>query len=67
VRGLIVDDAGRPVQGIHPRRTNHRIDARPGPITIRLEAASNPSFRQFLPSPLGDPETAGSPAAVPVP
>jgi alpha-mannosidase len=58
--GLIVDDAGRPVQGIHPRRTNHRTDARPGPITIRLEAASNPSFRQFLPSPLGDPETAGS-------
>ncbi|HSJ90634.1 MAG TPA: glycoside hydrolase family 38 C-terminal domain-containing protein [Ilumatobacter sp.] len=58
--GLIVDDAGHPVQGIHPRRTNHRIDARPGPITIRLEAASNPSFRQFRPSPLGDPETAGS-------
>ena len=57
--GLIVDDDGRPVQGIHPRRTNHRIDAVAGPATIRLEAASNPSFRQFVPSPLGDPETAG--------
>ena len=57
--GLVVDDDGRPVQGIHPRRTAHRIDATPGPVTIRLEAASNPSFRQFLPSPLGDPATAG--------
>jgi alpha-mannosidase len=57
--GLVVDDAGRPVQGIHPRRTHHRIDAIPGPVTVRLEAASNPSFRQFAPSPLGLPETAG--------
>ncbi len=57
--GLVVDDAGRPVQGIHPRRTHHRIDATPGPVTVRLEAASNPSFRQFAPSPLGLPETAG--------
>ena len=57
--GLVVDDRGRPVQGIHPRRTNHRIDATPGPLTIRLEAASNPSFRQFRPSPLGSPDTAG--------
>lgn len=58
--GLVVDGAGRPVQGIHPRRTNHRIDAVPGPVTIRVEAASNPSFRQFVPSPLGDPATSGS-------
>jgi alpha-mannosidase len=57
--GLIVDDVGRPVQGLHPRRTNHRVDAVPGPVVIRLEAASNPSFRQFSPSPLGDPATAG--------
>ncbi|MFP5488365.1 MAG: alpha-mannosidase, partial [Acidimicrobiia bacterium] len=57
--GLVVDDAGRPVQGIHPRRTNHRVESTPGPVTIRLEAASNPSFRQFVPSPLGDPGTAG--------
>lgn len=57
--GLVVDGAGRPVQGIHPRRTNLRIDAAPGAVTIRLEAASNPTFRQFVPSPLGDPDTAG--------
>ena len=57
--GLIVDEAGRPVQGIHPRRSNHRVDATPGPVTVRLEAASNPSFRQFVPSPLGSPDTAG--------
>lgn len=57
--GLVVDAGGRPVQGIHPRRTHHRVDAVPGPVTIRLEAASNPAFRQFLPSPLGDPESAG--------
>ena len=57
--GLIVDEVGRPVQGIHPRRTNHRVDATPGPVTIRLEAASNPSFPQFVPSPLGSPDTAG--------
>jgi alpha-mannosidase len=57
--GLIVDAAGRPVQGIHPRRTNHRLDGRAGPVVVRLEAASNPAFPQFRPSPLGDPETAG--------
>jgi alpha-mannosidase len=58
---LIVDDAGHPVHGIHPRRTNHRIDSsKPGPVTIRVEAASNPSFPQFRPSPLGSPVTAGA-------
>jgi alpha-mannosidase len=51
--GLVVDDDGRPVQGIHPRRTNLAVDACPGPIAITLEAASNPSFPQFRPSPLG--------------
>ncbi len=58
--GLIVDDEGRPVQGIHPRRMHHRVDSVPGPVTIRLEAASNPSFPQFRPSPLGSPATAGN-------
>ncbi len=58
--GLIVDDAGRPVQGIHPRRTHHRLDATPGPVTVRLEAASNPSFRQFTPSLLGSPACSSS-------
>ncbi len=57
--GLVVDDAGRPVQGIHPRRTKLRVEAEPGPITIRLEAASNPTFVQFAPSALGSPATAG--------
>ena len=57
--GLIVDDAGQPVQGIHPRRTNFRVDPTPGPLTLRLEAASNPTFQQFRPSPLGSLDTAG--------
>lgn len=57
--GLVVDDEGRPVQGIHPRRTRHRIDGTPGPVTVRIEAASNPSFPSFRPSALGDPATAG--------
>jgi alpha-mannosidase len=58
--GLVVDGQGRPVQGIHPRRTNHRLDdPAPGPFRVVVEAASNPSFRQFLPSPLGSPTTAG--------
>ena len=56
---LVVDDQGHPVQGIHPRRTHLRVPARPGPVTIRLEAASNPSFPLFRPSPLGSPDTAG--------
>src|SRR5690606_25249642 len=55
--GLVVDEQGRPVQGTHPRRTHLGVDAVPGPCTIRLEAASNPSFPQFLPSPLGSPAT----------
>ena len=55
--GLVVDEQGRPVQGIHPRRTHLGVDAVPGPCTIRLEAASNPSFPQFLSSPLGSPAT----------
>ncbi len=51
--GLVVDVDGVPVQGIHPRRTNLPLEARPGPVVIRLEAASNPSFPQFTPSELG--------------
>jgi alpha-mannosidase len=52
--GMVVDERGRPVQGIHPRRTNYAVEPCPGPVTIDLEAASNPSFPQFVPSPLGD-------------
>jgi alpha-mannosidase len=57
--GLVVDADDRPVQGIHPRRTRHRVESGPGPVTIRVEAASNPTFPQFVPSALGDPATAG--------
>jgi alpha-mannosidase len=57
--GLVID-GGRPVQGIHPRRTNVRVASTPGPIELRMEAASNPSLPEFVPSVLGDPETAGT-------
>ena len=61
--GLLVDlaDDGTftPVQGIHPRRTNSRVPATPGPVTLHVEAASNPMFPQFVSSPLGSLDTAG--------
>jgi alpha-mannosidase len=61
--GLLVDVAAdgttTPLQGIHPRRTNYAVVARPGPIELVLEAASNPSFPGYRPSPLGSPDTAG--------
>ena len=61
--GLVVDVASdgstTPLQGIHPRRTNYRVDANPGPVILYVEAASNPSFAQFVPSQLGSPTTAG--------
>ncbi|MGH9133665.1 MAG: alpha-mannosidase, partial [Ilumatobacteraceae bacterium] len=57
--GLVVDEAGRPIQGIHPRRTNVALAPEPGPVVLVVEAASNPSFPQFRPSRLGSPATAG--------
>ncbi|MGB0111718.1 MAG: glycoside hydrolase family 38 C-terminal domain-containing protein [Ilumatobacteraceae bacterium] len=61
--GMVVDlaDDGtfQPLQGIHPRRTNHRVAATPGPLTLHVEAASNPMFPQFVASPLGSLDTAG--------
>ena len=61
--GLLVDVGAdgtvTPLQGIHPRRTNSAVEARPGPVTLRLEAASNPMFPQFTPSRFGSLETAG--------
>ncbi|HSP30149.1 MAG TPA: hypothetical protein VLN74_16475, partial [Ilumatobacteraceae bacterium] len=61
--GMVVDvrDDGSfaPRQGIHPRRTNYAVDAVAGPVTLHVEAASNPMFPQFTPSPLGSPDTAG--------
>jgi alpha-mannosidase len=61
--GLVVDlhadGSFRPLQGIHPRRTNYTVDAVAGPVTLDVEAASNPMFPQFTPSKLGSPDTAG--------
>jgi alpha-mannosidase len=57
--GLVFDAHGRPLQGIHPRRTNLAVEAIPGACSIRLEAASNPSFPNFVPSQLGSLSTAG--------
>ena len=56
--GLVRDAEGRPVQGIHPRRQAVPVDGA-GPVRLVVEAASNPTFPQFRPSPLGDPATAG--------
>ena len=61
--GLVVDlrsdGTFTPLQGIHPRRTNYAVDAVAGPVTLHVEAASNPMFPQFTPSALGSPDTAG--------
>src|SRR5829696_6896570 len=56
--GLVRDAKGRPVQGLHPRRQALTV-AGPGPVELVVEAASNPTFPGFVPSPLGDPTTAG--------
>ena len=55
------DGNGLPVQGIHPRRTALPLPtAEAGPITIVVEAASNPAFPQDgRRSPLGSLSTAG--------
>ena len=51
--GLVWID-GQPVQGIHPRRTGLPLPtSRPGPFTFFVEAASNPAFPGYRPSPLG--------------
>jgi len=57
--GLVVDGAGRPVQGIHPRRTHYALESIAGPVEVAIEAASNPAFPAFAASPLGSPATAG--------
>jgi alpha-mannosidase len=61
--GLVVDvhedGSFTPLQGIHPRRTNYAVDAVAGPVILHVEAASNPMFPQFAPSPLGSLDTAG--------
>lgn len=51
---------GRPIQGIHPRRRGLPLpDVPAGPFTFYVEAASNPAFPGFRPSPLGSLATAG--------
>ena len=56
--GLVRDGRGHPVQGVHPRRQAVPVDGS-GPLELIVEAAANPAFPQFRPSPLGDPATAG--------
>ncbi|HEX3087973.1 MAG TPA: hypothetical protein VHQ23_04910, partial [Ilumatobacteraceae bacterium] len=57
--GLVWID-GHPVQGIHPRRTGLPLPrVGPGPFTFFVEAASNPAFPGYRPSPLGSLATAG--------
>ena len=57
--GLVWID-GQPVQGIHPRRTGLPLpQIPPGPFTFFVEAASNPAFPGYRPSPLGSLATAG--------
>lgn len=56
---LVRDALGRPVQGVHPRRQAVPVDPGPGTVELILEAASNPMFPQFQPSPLGSLTTAG--------
>ena len=64
--GLVWID-GRPVQGIHPRRTGLPLpDVGPGPFTFFVEAASNPAFPGYRPSPLGSSGDRRRQAAVPV-
>ena len=57
--GLVRDGKGRPVQGIHPRRQAVPVRGQPGPVELVVEAAANPTFPQFRPSPFGSPATAG--------
>lgn len=57
--GLVRDVAGNPLQGIHPRRTAYAVDSKPGPVELVVEAASNPTFPQYVASQLGRLETAG--------
>jgi alpha-mannosidase len=58
--GLVRDAKGRPVQGVHPRRQAVPVTSGPGPVELVVEAAANPMFPQFRPSPLGSPNTAGT-------
>jgi len=57
--GLVWTEEGA-LQGVHPRRTAVPLPKAPaGPLTLVVEAASNPAFPAFHPSPLGSFDTAG--------
>jgi alpha-mannosidase len=57
--GLVWTAAG-PLQGVHPRRTGVPLPTAPaGSLTLLVEAASNPAFPGYRPSPLGSLSTAG--------
>ncbi len=52
--GLVRLADGTPVVGVHPRRTNIPVSVAAGdPVSIVLEAASNPTFPQFQASQQG--------------
>jgi alpha-mannosidase len=56
----LVWTADGPLQGVHPRRTGVPLASTPaGPVTLLVEAASNPAFAGFTPSALGSLRTAG--------
>ena len=58
--GLAYDLGGRPIKGIAPMN-QHIPVAGPGPVGLLIEAAANPDILHngFVPTPLGDPATAG--------
>ncbi|MEP4652537.1 MAG: glycoside hydrolase family 38 C-terminal domain-containing protein [Ilumatobacter sp.] len=62
--GLVVEPRGdgsyRPLQGIHPRRTNFVLDPLSTRVDVLVEAASNPTFAQFVPSQQGSLDTAST-------
>ena len=57
--GLVYDSAGKPIKGVAPR--NHHVPVTGGQVTLFVEAAANPDILAggFVPTPLGDKETAG--------
>ena len=57
----LVRDAQGPAGAGHPPARARPCRSTPvaGPVELVVEAASNPSFPQFRPSPLGSPDTAG--------
>ncbi|MEV6793075.1 glycoside hydrolase family 38 C-terminal domain-containing protein [Streptomyces sp. NPDC051320] len=64
--GLVYRPDGTPVKGLNPRNQWVRVGAPAAggeEVLLHIEAASNPvilDFHPFLPTPLGDRETAGS-------